>query len=37
MKQLEELNEGLETLNTEARLLEERIAENVQQLLEVDL
>jgi type I restriction enzyme M protein len=30
---LEELNEELETLNGEARELEERIAENVQQLL----
>src|SRR6266699_7229270 len=32
---LEELNEELETLNTEARELEERIAENVTRLLEV--
>ena len=31
---LEELNEELETLNVEARELEERIAENVQSLLE---
>lgn len=31
---LEELNEELETLNTEARELEERIAESVQSLLE---
>ena len=31
---LEELNEELETLNAEARELEERIAENVQSLLE---
>ena len=30
---LEELNEELETLNAEARELEERIAENVAQLL----
>ena len=32
---LEELNEELETLNAEARELEERIAENVRRLLEV--
>ncbi len=34
---LEELNEGLETLNAEARELEERIAENVTALLEKSL
>ena len=33
-ERLEELNEELETLNAEARELEERIAENVAQLLE---
>ncbi|MGO9275633.1 MAG: N-6 DNA methylase [Terriglobia bacterium] len=33
-ERLEELNEELETLNVEARELEERIAENVAQLLE---
>ena len=33
-ERLEELNEELETLNTEARALEERIAHNVAQLLE---
>jgi type I restriction enzyme M protein len=33
-EQLEELNEELETLNAEARELEERIAENVRSLLE---
>ncbi len=33
-ERLEELNEGLETLNVEARELEERITENVAQLLE---
>jgi type I restriction enzyme M protein len=33
-ERLEELNEELETLNAEARELEERIAENVTQLLE---
>jgi len=33
-ERLEELNEELETLNIEARGLEERIAENVAQLLE---
>jgi type I restriction enzyme M protein len=33
-ERLEELNEELETLNVEARELEERIAENVQSLLE---
>ncbi|MBN1524914.1 MAG: SAM-dependent DNA methyltransferase [Spirochaetales bacterium] len=33
-ERLEELNEELETLNTEARDLEERIAENVAKLLE---
>ena len=33
-ERLEELNEELETLNTEARELEERIAENVVKLLE---
>jgi len=32
-ERLEELNEELETLKTEARVLEERIAENVQRLL----
>ncbi len=35
-ERLEELNEKLETLNVEARELEERIAENVEQLLEID-
>ena len=34
-ERLEELNEELETLNAEARELEERIAENVAQMLEV--
>ena len=34
-ERLEELNEELETLNAEARELEERIAENVGKLLEV--
>jgi len=34
-ERLEELNEELETLNVEARLLEERISENVSKLLEV--
>ena len=33
-ERLEELNEELETLNAEARELEERIAENVATLLE---
>ena len=33
-ERLEELNEELETLNAEARELEERIAQNVAQLLE---
>ena len=33
-ERLEELNEELETLNAEARELEERIAENVAKLLE---
>jgi type I restriction enzyme M protein len=33
-ERLEELNEELETLNAEARELEERIADNVEQLLE---
>ena len=33
-ERLEELNEELETLNAEARELEERIAENVVKLLE---
>jgi type I restriction enzyme M protein len=33
-ERLEELNEELETLNAEARVLEERIAENVQSLVE---
>ena len=33
-ERLEELNEELETLNTEARALEERIAANVAKLLE---
>ena len=33
---LEELNEELETLNVEARELEDRIAENVSQLLSVN-
>ena len=32
-ERLEELNEELETLKTEERVLEERIAENVQRLL----
>ena len=32
-ERLEELSEALETLNAEARELEERIAENVAQLL----
>jgi type I restriction enzyme M protein len=32
-KRLEELNEELESLNVEARELEERIAENVAQIL----
>jgi type I restriction enzyme M protein len=32
-ERLQELNEELETLNTEARQLEERIAENVEKLL----
>ncbi len=35
-ERLEELNEELETLNIEARELEERIAENVVKLLEVE-
>jgi type I restriction enzyme M protein len=35
-ERLEELNEELETLNAEARELEERIAENVAALLETD-
>lgn len=35
-ERLEELNEELETLNAEARELEERIAENVVKLLEAD-
>ncbi len=34
MEQFEELNEELETLNAEARELEERIAENAAKLLE---
>ena len=34
-ERLEELNEELEILNSEARQLEERIAENVESLLEV--
>jgi type I restriction enzyme M protein len=34
-QRLEELNEELETLNAEAREMEERIAENVARLLEV--
>jgi type I restriction enzyme M protein len=34
---LEELNEELETLNVEARELEERIAENVAALLNQEL
>jgi len=34
-EKLEELNEELEALNIEARALEEKIAENVAQLLEV--
>ena len=34
-EQLEELNEGMETMNTDARLLEERITENVSRLLDV--
>ena len=33
-ERLEELNEELETLNAEARLLEERIAVNVAHVLE---
>jgi type I restriction enzyme M protein len=33
-ERLEELNEELEVLNVEARGLEERIAENVEKLLE---
>jgi len=33
-ERLEELNEELETLNLEARLLEDRIAENITKLLE---
>ncbi|HLE28267.1 MAG TPA: hypothetical protein VI793_09125 [Anaerolineales bacterium] len=33
-ERLEELNEELETLNAEARELEARIADNVEQLLE---
>jgi len=36
-ERLEEQNEELETLNSEARELEERIAENVAKLLEADL
>ncbi len=36
-ERLEELNEELETLNTRARVLEERIAENVAKLLETTL
>ena len=35
--QLEELNEELETLNVKARVLEEKIAENVDKLLETIL
>jgi len=35
-ERLEELNEELETLNAEARELEERIAENVAKLLEAE-
>ncbi|MHC5748646.1 MAG: hypothetical protein ACYTXT_43780 [Nostoc sp.] len=35
-ERLEELNEELEVLNVEARELEERIAENVVKLLEVE-
>ena len=34
LPQMEELNEELETLNAEAGVLEERIAENVVKLLE---
>jgi type I restriction enzyme M protein len=34
LERLEELNEELETLNTEAHELEERISENVAALLE---
>ncbi len=34
MERLEELNEELEVLNSEARELEDRIAENVGKLLE---
>ncbi len=34
VERLEELNEELEVLNTEARELEEQIAENVQRVLE---
>ena len=33
-ERLEELNEELETLNAEARKLEERIAENLSEILE---
>ncbi len=33
-ERLEELNEGLEVLNSEARELEEKIAENMSKLLE---
>jgi type I restriction enzyme M protein len=35
-ERLEEMNEGLETLNSEARELEQRIAENVIKLLEAE-
>ncbi len=37
MERLEELNEELEVLNSEARELEDRIAENVGKLLESDI
>ncbi len=36
-QRLKELNAELETLNSEARELEERIADNIQSLLQLDL